>query len=510
MATLLPFPGNRPEAVLPENVEAEKAFLGAVLIDNRLLETKGALRPEHFFAPIHRKIFERLEALRERGQVVTPVTLGPHFKLDEELKDLGGTSYLARLTADGQGLLNTGELAAQIIELAKRRKIIALGQELIDAAGDTSTLHSGKLLADAADRIAGLERQSDSDDYPVLLASELLALPDPIALIDDFLFANTFGALYAEPKAFKSFAAVDLALHLAHGINWCGLVTRRTGVLYIAGEGLTGLKQRVRGWHKHHELNIDDAHFAAVPVAVELLEPRNQHRLARAINLAATKFGASLGLVIVDTLSRAIPGVDENSAQSMSLVVTACDDIRRRTGCTILAVHHAGKDKGRGMRGSSVALGGMDTVIRADRTGRSLTLVVEDQKDCHEAAPFCFEMETVELEGANGKRLSTLVPVPTVVQIPTVEAITAVQIGLAFDLIEERWLDGQPLSQSPNTKRDGRFAAKILASKFGGSVDQWRELITSWLESRCLEIGVANSSTKLKGLRVLRRPLDER
>ena len=123
----------------PSNVEAEAAFLGAVLIDNRILEEIGAkLKPEHFFAPVHGRVFERVLSLMDRKAVVTPVTLKPYFETDEGLKELGGTAYLARLTADGQGLLNPRELAEQIYDLALLRELIAVGRTLVAGAMDTS------------------------------------------------------------------------------------------------------------------------------------------------------------------------------------------------------------------------------------------------------------------------------------------------------------------------------------------------------------------------------------
>ena len=108
-----------PARALPANVEAEAALIGAVLIDNRVVEEMVTpLRAEHFFEPVHQRIYARIVQLLDRGAVVTPVTLKPYFEADESLKELGGAAYLARLTADGQGLLAPRELAAQIYDLA--------------------------------------------------------------------------------------------------------------------------------------------------------------------------------------------------------------------------------------------------------------------------------------------------------------------------------------------------------------------------------------------------------
>jgi replicative DNA helicase len=124
---------------LPANIEAEAAFLGAVLIDNRVIEELPVnLVPAHFFEPVHARVYERIVQLLDRKAVVTPVTLRPYFEADEALKELGGLTYLARLTADGQGLLAPRELASQIYDLALLRELVAVGRGLVEGAMDTS------------------------------------------------------------------------------------------------------------------------------------------------------------------------------------------------------------------------------------------------------------------------------------------------------------------------------------------------------------------------------------
>jgi replicative DNA helicase len=124
---------------LPANLEAEAAFLGAILIDNRVLEELIVpLRAEHFFVPLHQRIYDRITTLADRQMVVTPVTLKPYFEGDEALAQLGGTGYLAQLTADGQGLLAPRELAQQIYDLALLRELVSVGRELVESALDTS------------------------------------------------------------------------------------------------------------------------------------------------------------------------------------------------------------------------------------------------------------------------------------------------------------------------------------------------------------------------------------
>lgn len=141
MAEPIPFPRADETAarVLPSNVEAEAAFLGAALIDNRVIEELvSPLHPDHFFEPVHARIYERILQLLDRKAVVTPVTLRPYFEADEALKELGGVAYLARLTADGQGLLAPRELSQQIYDLALLRELVSVGRNLVNSALDTS------------------------------------------------------------------------------------------------------------------------------------------------------------------------------------------------------------------------------------------------------------------------------------------------------------------------------------------------------------------------------------
>lgn len=73
-----------PGPKLPYNLDAEAAFLGAVLIDNRVIEElQVPIRPEHFFEPLHGRIYERVLVLIERNATASPVTLRPYFEADE-------------------------------------------------------------------------------------------------------------------------------------------------------------------------------------------------------------------------------------------------------------------------------------------------------------------------------------------------------------------------------------------------------------------------------------------
>lgn len=127
------------ERQLPRNIEAEAAFLGAILIDNRVVEDLPvALTPDHFFEPLHGRIFQQAMALIERNSIATPVTLKPYFEADEAMKAVGGPGYLAQLTGSGAGLIGARDFARQIFDLALLRELVGVGRVLVDNALDTS------------------------------------------------------------------------------------------------------------------------------------------------------------------------------------------------------------------------------------------------------------------------------------------------------------------------------------------------------------------------------------
>ena len=124
---------------LPQNVEAEAALLGALMIDNRLVEdVQLKLRPHHFFEPLHGRIYESILRMTDANRVANPVTLKPMFDGDEAMKEVGGPAYLAQLTGSGAAVIGARDFAMQIYDLALLRALIGVGRDLVEGALDTS------------------------------------------------------------------------------------------------------------------------------------------------------------------------------------------------------------------------------------------------------------------------------------------------------------------------------------------------------------------------------------
>ena len=124
---------------LPQNVEAEAALLGALMIDNRLVEdVQLKLRPEHFFEAVHARIYEAILRVTDSNRIANPVTLKPLFEADEAMKEVGGPAYLAQLTGSGAAVIGARDFAQQIYDLALLRALIGVGRGLVEGALDTS------------------------------------------------------------------------------------------------------------------------------------------------------------------------------------------------------------------------------------------------------------------------------------------------------------------------------------------------------------------------------------
>jgi replicative DNA helicase len=124
---------------LPANVEAEAALLGALMLDNRLVEDIGLkLKPDHFHEELHGRIYDSILRLTDKNMVANPVTLRPMFEADEAMKQVGGAGYLASLTGSGAALIAARDFAQQIYDLALLRALIGVGRDLVESALDTS------------------------------------------------------------------------------------------------------------------------------------------------------------------------------------------------------------------------------------------------------------------------------------------------------------------------------------------------------------------------------------
>lgn len=343
------------------------------------------------------------------------------------------------------------------------------------------------------------------DVFETLSLDELVNMPPPTWLIEGLIPQHGLVLLYGRPGEHKTFIAVDGALRVAYGLDWHGRTVKRVGVLYIAGEGRFGIGQRIKGWRKKHGLAGVDAPFKLLPVAVHMLDPANVEKLKRTIDQVRDEVDFEIGMVVIDTVSRAIPGQDENSQEAMSLFVDACAEIQNHCGGVVIGIHHSGKDADRGMRGSTVLLGGCDTAIRVAKEEDHTVLSVEKQKDGEEIEDVHFTMEVVDITIGLGKEQSTLVPVIGAGATPAAEKrLSWHQIREIFKSIDDAWRDGAPWSVFPHARRKGRFAVDLISDQYGVTKREAETCITKWQQHGYLVTEAGKFHGKASGLRVVK------
>jgi hypothetical protein len=205
---------------------------------------------------------------------------------------------------------------------------------------------------------------------------------------------------FGPPGCGKTFLCLDIGLHVAAGLEWCGRRTHEGWVIYLAAEAGRSIKNRIAAWKHAHGYDEDQTiPFAAVTSPVDLCHARAGD-LDRLIAKIHTVVGEdSVVLIIVDTVSRVLGGGDENSSEDMGALFGAFDRLRDRLRCHVLAIHHCGKDAARGSRGHSLLKGNVDTEIEVTRddSTRVSTAVVTKQREGEEGEKLSFRLRQVEL-----------------------------------------------------------------------------------------------------------------
>ncbi len=227
-------------------------------------------------------------------------------------------------------------------------------------------------------------------------ATELVSLPQPLDFVEGVLFDAQLSTVYGEPGTGKSTFVLDIALHAASGRAWNGRQVERGGVLFIALEGMSGVRNRFLAWCRHCEMDPSEVPAKFADGALDI---RTDKRARKAIisicEEASRTWGLPVRLIVIDTLARAMAGGDENSSQDMGAAIAAADAIRQATGAHVTVIHHSGKDASKGARGHSSLRGAVDTEIELKGSGAARVAAVTKQKDAPCEGVWRFRLESV-------------------------------------------------------------------------------------------------------------------
>lgn len=217
---------------------------------------------------------------------------------------------------------------------------------------------------EAKEHKAEAKRKFEFLDYRDVALAPAIPMNEP--LIKGLLDRGTMSVMYGDSNAGKTFVAMDMAFHIAAGLPYAGKATTRGLVVYVAAEGGDGAKKRIKALHDKFPNHVEDVKMKLLASPVDLrradadLEPLTKSFLS---------FDEPVGLVVIDTLSRAMAGGDENSPVDMGALVRNLDALRGAVpGMHLMIVHHTGKDRAKGARGHSLLRAATDTEFEvADR-----------------------------------------------------------------------------------------------------------------------------------------------
>src|ERR1051326_1251181 len=235
------------------------------------------------------------------------------------------------------------------------------GRTLDSNAGDR--VHSERAIPATERTVATATRPTlierapvSSQRFQLLTDEEIERLPDPEWLIDDVLPCG-LSVVAGQPGIGKSFLALDWSLAIANGRPWLGHEVNAGHVIYVSAEGGSGIKNRIRAWKRHHEVERCPL-FRGLLEPVNLPEPADVSSLLERIRV----LDSPPELVVIDTMARCFGGGDENAPKDMNAFITGADRIRAATGATILVVHHMPKNAAT-LRGHSSLNGAADAVM---------------------------------------------------------------------------------------------------------------------------------------------------
>ncbi len=256
-------PGRAP----PHNLECEQALLGAILVQNAAFERVcDLIKPSDFFEPLHGRIYSVIGDLISQGRLATPLTLKPFFECEPPVGDMPVWQYLGRLVVNAVSIISAKDYAGLIRELAMRRTLIIIGEDMVNSAYEAHAIGSSTTLIEEAESrlfsVAEANEQGDVAPFRSVMARAVEA-------------ANTAHKLQGRLRGIST-GLVDLDNKLG------GMA--RSDLIILAGRpsmGKTALATNI-AWHvATHPFTDTDGIEKAAPVGFFSLEMRDEQLVTR-------------------------------------------------------------------------------------------------------------------------------------------------------------------------------------------------------------------------------------
>jgi hypothetical protein len=234
---------------------------------------------------------------------------------------------------------------------------------------------------------------------PFVQASVLPDWDAPQELVEGMLMQGGMTVIYGDSNTGKSFLTLDMVAHISLGLPWMNRQVKQAAVIYLAAESPRSIIDRARALERHLDQPLHQLFIVNCPL--DLYDEQGETlAVVNTICKIERQFNVKVGCIVADTLARVIGSGDENKAQDMGVVIQHIDLIRAATGAQFILVHHTGKDKTNGARGSSALRAATDTEIEVsdNQDGTPKIATVTKQRDLPgKNTSLGFDLAVVEL-----------------------------------------------------------------------------------------------------------------
>lgn len=367
----------------PQDLKAEQSALSMLLNHPEdFAEMSKDLTPDAFFASPHRDLFNNLQNRHKAGQTFDITVVVAELEKEGKIESFGGQAGVAAIYTADSYRPNWPEHVGKLHEQETRRRMMA------EAEANIETATSGQ-----PEDIPGITQKGNT--FPLVGVGDMAPSLETFDFVEDLLTEGGASIVYGPSNCGKTFWSMDLAAHVATGTLYRGDKEVEQGaVVYIALEGEGGARNRIAAM-KQSGLILSTTPLYLCFSSVSLLDPGDPTTLCQTVQ----SVNEPVKMVVIDTLSRAMAGGDENGVADMTRAVAAIDLIRSETGAHVLTVHHCGKDEARGARGHSSLRAAVDTEIEVSRpTDSDVSNVrITKQRDLPAGEPMPFTLSPVGL-----------------------------------------------------------------------------------------------------------------
>jgi len=364
-----------------------------------------------------------------------------------------------------------------------------------------------------------VENPVPANMFEVLSVDDIYNMPDPVFLIDNMVIENGMMFIYGSPGCGKTFLAMDMAFSLCceEVTHWMGKKINRHGpVVYISAEGWTDAKFRMQAWEKEKKLPINRKNFHFIREPMNFMDQSDVMKLIQTIKYRIENMiGEKPVAVFIDTVSRVIPGADENAQKDTTLFIQACDAIRITFGPMVGGVHHTPKGQDT-LRGSGTLEGSANTSIYVHRDKPSMiaTMALKKFKEGRDSWEEQFLLKEVPLGFANSSLVAVTLPAPASVakgedraqeafggRQETVRKPDMETCRRMVDAINEAYVAGCAWTSKKGNRLNDRYAAQKLADAFGYDLAVCESYVSMWLKNDVIINDSPDGKEKSLGLR---------